>query len=110
MVASIATVVHCLHSNFDVYIGRRMEGLLWTYDDRWGNPFARRPRALAILAYEDWIRAQPQLIVELPKLRGKRLGCWCAPMACHGDVLAKLVNTYDGDLERLMKAFLKGES
>lgn len=102
-----ATVVHCLHSDFDVYVGRRMEGLVWTYDAPWGNPFARKPRHEAIAAYEVWLRTQPQLLRRLPSLRDQRLGCWCAPQPCHGDVLAKLVNSLDeGDLARLMRAFL----
>ncbi len=24
------------------------------------------------------------------ELRGKRLGCWCAPLPCHGDVLSRV--------------------
>jgi len=28
----------------------------------------------------------------LPELRGKDLGCWCAPENCHGDVLLALAN------------------
>ena len=35
---------------------------------------------------------QPALLAALPELRGKRLGCWCAPQACHGDVLAQLAD------------------
>jgi hypothetical protein len=31
----------------------------------------------------------------LPELKGKVLGCWCAPSACHGDVLMRLVNKVD---------------
>jgi len=27
-------------------------------------------------------------ITDLSSLRGKVLGCWCVPKACHGDVLA----------------------
>jgi Domain of unknown function (DUF4326) len=26
----------------------------------------------------------------LPELRGKDLVCWCAPLACHSDVLLRL--------------------
>ena len=26
------------------------------------------------------------------ELKGKVLGCWCAPQACHGDTLAELAN------------------
>ncbi len=40
--------------------------------------------------YEQWVRSQPELIAALPELEGKTLGCWCAPDACHGDVLARL--------------------
>ena len=28
---------------------------------------------------------------ELEFLRGKDLVCWCAPLACHGDVLVEMV-------------------
>ncbi len=27
-----------------------------------------------------------------PELAGKVLGCWCAPHACHGDVLVRMVD------------------
>jgi hypothetical protein len=30
----------------------------------------------------------------LPELKGRVLGCWCAPLACHGDVLAQLANDF----------------
>jgi Domain of unknown function (DUF4326) len=26
----------------------------------------------------------------LPGLRGQRIGCWCAPQACHEEVIAEL--------------------
>jgi hypothetical protein len=32
---------------------------------------------------------------ELPKLAGKRLGCFCSPAVCHGDVLAEYLNSLD---------------
>ncbi len=35
------------------------------------------------------------------KLLGKKIGCCCAPLACHGDIYVKFLNEY------LM--FLKGE-
>ena len=90
-----AAVVHCKRAPHDVYIGR---------PSKWGNPFthlpavARRPgmvlvasRDEAVARYEAWLREQPELMAALPELRGKVLGCWCAPQACHGDVLARLV-------------------
>lgn len=32
---------------------------------------------------------------ELLKLKGKHLGCFCKPAACHGDVLAEYLNSLD---------------
>lgn len=89
---SSARVVHCRRASFDVYIGRPnprhgLEG------SKWGNPFILGrdgTRAEVIAKYKDWIQTQPQLLKALPELRGKVLGCWCAPRACHGDVLARL--------------------
>src|SRR5258707_5579815 len=62
---------------------------------RWGNPFhigRDGTRAEVIAKYEAWIQTQPNLLAALPELRGKRLGCWCKPKACHGDVLARLAD------------------
>jgi hypothetical protein len=35
---------------------------------------------------------QPDLMARLPELKGKVLGCWCAPEACHGDILSEFAN------------------
>lgn len=78
------TVVHCRRQPYDVYIGR---------PSKWGNPFAigrDGTREQVIAKYEEWIRSQPHLMSALPELKGKVLGCWCAPQACHGDVLVRL--------------------
>jgi hypothetical protein len=32
---------------------------------------------------------------ELAELKGKRLGCFCHPQPCHGDVLAELAELAD---------------
>jgi len=32
---------------------------------------------------------------EVHKIAGKRLACFCKPNACHGDVLADYLNSYD---------------
>ena len=37
-----------------------------------------------------------ELLSCLGELKGKVLGCFCKPKACHGDVLVELVN----DLEK----------
>jgi protein gp37 len=92
-------VVHCHGeqpgTTYDVYIGRenRRHGLLAS---PWANPFVigkDGTRGEVIAKFETWLMGQPELLARLPELRGKRLGCWCAPQACHGDVLARLADT-----------------
>jgi hypothetical protein len=90
-------VVHCKKDKFDVYIGR---------PSKWGNPFAigkDGTREQVIEKYRSWIPTQPELIAALPELKDKVLGCWCAPQACHGDVLAKLANSRDIDQTKRAK-------
>lgn len=79
-------VVHCKKSKYDVYIGR---------PSIWGNPFTIGKdgnRKEVIEKYKEWIQTQPQLLDIIKYLRGKVLGCWCAPKECHGDILADLAN------------------
>ena len=81
-------VVHCKWSPYDVYIGR---------PSKWGNPFVTKDgwtRKDVIELYENWLTSNEAegLMLELHELRGKVLGCWCAPLPCHGDVLARLAN------------------
>ena len=79
-----AQVVHCKRSTYDIYIGR---------PSKWGNPFIigrDGNRDQVIARYEQWVITQPHLMAALPELAGRVLGCWCAPNACHGDVLARL--------------------
>lgn len=85
------TVVNVRVDEFDVYIGRAMPGFAAS---RFANPFRIGPdgsRAQVIARYRQHLDAllasDPQATVELESLRGKRLGCWCKPAACHGDVL-----------------------
>lgn len=92
---NVKMVVHCQRAAYDVLIDRTT---------KWGNPFSHvrgrftraqfvvASRQKAIEAYEAWIKTQPHLMAALPELRGKVLGCWCAPLACHGDVLVRLAN------------------
>jgi len=79
------TVVHCKREPYDVYIGR---------GSKWGNPFKIGPdgdRAEVIEKYLAYLGTRSDLLDAIGELRDKALGCWCAPKACHGDVLAELV-------------------
>lgn len=92
-------VVHCKKEPYDVYIGRSSDGL------GWGNPYSHQEgtgaqhvvptRDDAVAAYRAWMESrlaadEPGLADLIRSLHGKTLGCWCAPKACHGDVLADL--------------------
>jgi hypothetical protein len=79
-------VVHGKREKYDVYVGR---------PSKWGNPFAigrDGTREEVVAKYKDWLMTQPALLAALHQLKGKKLGCWCAPRACHGDVLAGLAD------------------
>ena len=43
-------------------------------------------RASVIAKYECWLADQHHLLRALDELRGHDLVCWCAPLACHGDL------------------------
>jgi len=86
--------VHCKRERHHVYIGR---------PSKWGNPFVvgkHGARGECIALYENWLRQNATLFAALDELRGLVLGCWCAPRACHGDVLVRLANMSTDERER----------
>ena len=102
MSAEAATrVVHVRRAPHDVYIGRALPPLGFQASV-WANPFKIRPgcnREQVLEKYETYLHGSPALLARLPELRGKVLGCWCAPegglavddpLICHGQVLARL--------------------
>jgi hypothetical protein len=80
----------------DVYIGRACFRGGWELpESKWHNPFSVASCGaggveLAVQKFEHYIRGRPDLLAALPELAGRRLGCWCAPGPCHGDVLVRL--------------------
>jgi len=81
----VTLVVNLRESEYDVLIAR---------PSKWGNPFIvgrDGSREHVVRMYEVHIRRCPDLIAALPELAGKRLGCHCKPLPCHGDVLVKLL-------------------
>jgi len=92
-------VVNLRHSQYDVYIGRAGKG----QDGYFGNPFnigKDGDRAEVIRKYEAYARTRcqsdPTFKQKVKGLTG-RLGCFCSPQACHGDVLVKLWKELNGD-------------
>ncbi len=80
-------VVHCKTTSYDVYVGR---------PSLFGNPFPlkhEQERVSVLMQYEAWLLGQPDLVKAVKRqLKGKTLGCFCAPRLCHGDILARLAN------------------
>jgi hypothetical protein len=89
----------------NVYIGRKgivpINNTRFPYESSiWANPFKitkEMSREECIEKYEQYIRKKiidEDLQEELLKLKGKNLGCWCKPEACHGDILLKLISEF----------------
>lgn len=80
----MTTVVHCLCDPFDVLVAR---------PTRWGNPFRLRDNRDRVIAkFARYLLGEPTLLSALPELLGLRIACYCAPLRCHGHVLAALVD------------------
>jgi len=85
----------------DVYIGRFHQSAKYGAlpASKWANPFWITDdvnRETVIELYRDYIVNNPGLMNSLLELDGKRLGCWCKPELCHGDILAKLSESEQG--------------
>lgn len=92
------TVVHCRKDPYDVYIGRPgskpSSAFGAGYRQIFGNPFPVKAfgREGCIERFKtyflDRVKVDSDFRKEVLKLKGKRLGCFCKPDACHGDVIA----------------------
>jgi hypothetical protein len=97
--AILALVVNIRDDDYDVFIGR---------PSKYGNPFVigrDGTRAQVCKKYQQWVEGQirapdgskPPTMAEIVRdLRGKRLGCFCAPRQCHGWYLAGVANAKRG--------------
>ena len=88
------SVVNLRRGEFDVYIGRAGKG----QDGYFGNPFrvGQVPREQVLnrfrMYFETRLATDPEFKRRVLGLRGKRLGCFCKPADCHGDIIAAWVN------------------
>lgn len=89
----MTTVVHCKKQKYDVLIDRT---------SIFGNPYhvgkhseggivTRWTREESIEHYAGYfyyrMEHDRKFADEVIKLKGKTLGCWCKPLACHGDII-----------------------
>ena len=90
-------VVNLRNENYTVYIGR---------GSKFGNPFKigrDGNRQEVIDKYIVWVLNHPsnselhKAIYNLPK--DVILGCYCKPLACHGDIIIKIWKELHNELE-----------
>lgn len=77
--------------------GQELEGAVYIgRPSKWGNPFKigrDGSREGVIALYKAHLECRPDLVADAKKeLKGRDLICWCAPEACHGDVLLEIAN------------------
>lgn len=84
------TVVNKYKEDFDIYIGR---------GSKWGNPFVigeDGDRNIVIHKYRSYLFSQIEAGFitkeDFEELTGKRLGCFCKPQPCHGDIIVSAYN------------------
>ena len=82
-------VVNKYREAYDVYIGR---------PSQFGNPFSVKKygREGCIKKYREYfykrIKEDVKFKEEVLKLKDKVLGCFCKPLACHGDVIKEYLD------------------
>lgn len=92
-------------ARYEVYVGRGFCPRTRT-PGKFGNPFAFETHGVdAMRLYLDYVsellRAPAGLFARaVQQLKGKVLGCWCAPGPCHGEVLARLADGEELDVIR----------
>lgn len=90
-------VVNVKNEEYDVYIGRANK-YLKEKGSFLANPFKitrQTTREQSIEKYHKWFYKQicsdPFFKKAVLTLKGRRLGCWCKPLACHGDVIVDYI-------------------
>lgn len=90
----------------NVYIGRAgvvfVDGVRFPLTaSLFANPFKigkDGTREEVLTKYREYMTARledsDELVDQLLTLRGKNLGCWCAPEPCHGNVLVELMELF----------------
>jgi hypothetical protein len=98
---TVVNIKHCPDFNpkanpNDVYIGRFHRSKYGFYPkSKWHNPCKigeDGSREKIMEMYRSYILSRSDLMSSLHELKGKRLGCWCKPEACHGDILLEIVD------------------
>lgn len=103
----VTSVSNIRFQEYDVYIGRAGHG----HDGYFGNPIVlgkccpvcdqihtKSGETLECFRVYFYLRigGDPEFRTRVMTMLGKRLGCFCKPRPCHGDVIAEYLNgVYD---------------
>jgi hypothetical protein len=86
----MTTVVNLRHERYDVYIGRPSPA---------GNPFVigrGGSRSEVVEKYRAYfyhrLETDSEFRTYIHSLKDKALGCYCAPLDCHGHIIADYLN------------------
>lgn len=60
-------------------------------------------RVESVAAYGRRLLAHPDLLAQVPALRGRTLACWCSPELCHAHVLAVLAETPELEMRAVLQ-------
>jgi len=100
------TIVNVYKESFDVYIGRTGR----SHSGYFGNPYkvgavcqrcgrAHLTGGSTLACYRAYfyerLEKDPDYKARILALRGKRLGCFCKPKPCHGDVIAEYLDSQE---------------
>ena len=90
------TAVNIRYEAYDVYIGRAGKG----QSGYFGNPFPlldKANRGSTLEKYKAYFDKRIETDIEfkekIQSLKGKRLGCFCKPHPCHGDIIAEYLES-----------------
>lgn len=99
MLTSLPSVINLRH-------GAHRSAIACDRQGPWGNPYRiglHGDRNAVLVAHEDWLRREVELVAELWRLKGRFLACWCDPLPCHAWLLFYLANcTEEEQIEWLL--------
>jgi len=86
-------VVNLNKEEYDVYIGRPGKGKSGYF----GNPHRDGSKERNIERFRRYfhkrLKEDREFVMRVRRLQGKRLGCFCAPRSCHGDIYVEYLNS-----------------
>lgn len=94
----MTTVVNIYKEKYDVYIGRKGKG----NDGYFGNPYPLlkgEDIGATLEKFKEYflnrLEKDTEFKAKVISLRGKRLGCFCKPKKCHGDIIANYLDNLE---------------